>query len=201
MISPPLQETAPSPGNRESDAGSPRGKPVDHRPDAERARNNWRVMLEDTVRLGKGEIISVRLQHALQAPNGRIIPISEAELNLWFRTFYRLVNNKRGEAIAIVSDTSNHGIWGGSAVGDIHLQRGDWRIIRADDSVTRITQQHTQPIGALGFSVEGGRVVAGYPKTKEEKENPSTVEKFGDSDDAGVHAEKPIPLEGPNFDV
>lgn len=162
-MAPPLSEAVSSLGNRESDSRSPRGKIVDHRPSAERARRNWRVMLEDTASFSEGEVVSTRLKHALQAPNGRIIPISEAELNLWFRSFYRLVKNKRGESIAIVLNVAHHGIWGGAAVGEIHLQRGDWRIIRADDSVTKITQQHTRPLGALTFNVEAGRVNAGIP--------------------------------------
>lgn len=134
----PPGEAATSPGNRESDAGNPRGKVVDHRPTVERSRNSWRVMRENTASFGKDDIVSGRLKHALEAPNGRIIPISEAELNSWFRSFYRLVENKHKEAIAVVVNKADHGMWAGTVVDEIYLQRGDWRIIRADDSATKI---------------------------------------------------------------
>ena len=178
MTSPPLQEAATSPGNRESGPGNLRGKKFkDHRPKSERPRNSWRVMTRSTTSFAQGDIISDRLRCALMAPNGRIIPIAEEELNLWFKSFYGLAENKRKEAIAVVRNRAFHGMWPGAAVNTVHLQRGDWFIIRSDESVTKITQMHTMPLPALTFELRSsGAVSASFPH----RESDPIAATFGD---------------------
>ena len=134
-------------------------------------------MTDTTATFKRGDVISDRLRCALKAPNGRIIPIAEEELNLWFKSFYGLAENKRKEPIAVVRNRAFHGMWAGTAAGDIHLQRGDWFIIRSDESETKITQMHTKPLSALTFELkDSGIVGASFPH----KEEDLITAKFGD---------------------
>lgn len=185
MNAPPLQLAA-NPPTRIRDDGTPRGNKLTAHRGRLLEEKRWRVVTEPGETLREGDIIAATLRYALEAPNGRRVPIAADDLHSWLDDFYRPAENKKRHRIALVRDVQLHGMWAGGSVGEAHLQCGDWRIIQSDEAVVKISQMHTQPLSRLEFGrTKSGVLVARYP---EEKNNPRAVE-FGDESSTGAHTE------------
>lgn len=191
MTSQPLQ-TAARPLNRLSDSGAPRGNDRKYSvgsiktPTHAERLGTGRVMRDTTRSFSKGETIHSNLTYALRAPNGQRIPIPSSDLHNWIEAHYKWGLSKK-RTKALYAREALRGMWAGTELGGIPLRCGAWTLLQSDEDFAIIPQMHTLPISRLVFETTGGRITARYPS---EKNNPSAVDKFGDSDSTGVHTER-----------
>lgn len=180
---PPPHEQSTSAASHLRRLDPQREAPTDHRQGVDRTRNKWRVMLESTRNFKRGDTIDARLQYALQAPNGRRIPIAGDELADWLDDCYRPGRNKRHEPVALARFKQETGMWPGTVIGTTRLQRGDWKVLRSDESVLGITQMHTGPMSKLSFGItRGGLVSASYPPFSTKRPLPNENKNAPDAD-------------------